>query len=54
MKFCVNLLSGLPITVMISVGCGIGFIVLCGIITGVVCYKVIISKLVHIIKKDEE
>ncbi|KAK7172956.1 hypothetical protein R3I93_002929 [Phoxinus phoxinus] len=31
--------KGLPITVIISVGCGMGLLVLCGIIAGVVCYK---------------
>ncbi len=41
-QHCVNLLVGnVPITI-ISVGCSIGLIVLCGIIAGVVCYKVII------------
>ncbi|CAM4543556.1 unnamed protein product [Leuciscus chuanchicus] len=31
--------NGLPNTVIISVGCGMGLLVLCGIIAGVVCYK---------------
>ncbi|ROI27720.1 hypothetical protein DPX16_23042 [Anabarilius grahami] len=33
------IISGLPMTVIISAGCGMGLIVLFGIIAGVVCYK---------------
>ncbi|XP_051513015.1 uncharacterized protein LOC127417202 isoform X2 [Myxocyprinus asiaticus] len=36
--------SGPPITMLISLNCGIGFAVLCGIIAGVVCYRVMENK----------
>lgn len=55
MRHCVvNLLSGLPNTVIISVGCGMGLIVLFGIIAGVVCYKVIILNPSTYIKKRKK